>query len=248
MARLIIILFITICVTSLNAQTLRKPIPDKLVVLTFDDAVKSHYTNVAPLLKQYGFGATFFVCEFVQPPFSDTTKYMTWQQIGILNKMGFEIGNHTYHHTHVNKMNSQQMANELMYIENKCKENGVKKQLISFAYPAYDTASLAIKVLKDKGYLMARSGWSSAYDPLKDNQYLLPSFSTAGTDTAFVLQAIRQATNGKIVILTVHGVPDEAHPPVNTPLELFKIYLKYLKDNHYKVIALRDLQKYINYK
>lgn len=28
-------------------------IPDRLVVLTFDDAVKSHYTTVAPLLARY---------------------------------------------------------------------------------------------------------------------------------------------------------------------------------------------------
>src|SRR5262249_2878588 len=35
-----------------------QPIPDKLVVLTFDDSVASHYSVVRPLLKQYGFGAT----------------------------------------------------------------------------------------------------------------------------------------------------------------------------------------------
>jgi hypothetical protein len=31
-------------------------------VLTFDDAPASHATVAAPLLKQYGFGATLFVC------------------------------------------------------------------------------------------------------------------------------------------------------------------------------------------
>src|SRR4051794_15794875 len=64
----------------LQSQILKRPIPDKLVVLTFDDAVKSHYTNVAPILKSYGFGATFFVCEF-PPDFTDSNKYMNWQQI-----------------------------------------------------------------------------------------------------------------------------------------------------------------------
>ena len=39
-------------------------LPEKVVVLTFDDAVISQYTYVAKLLKDYGFGATFFVCEF----------------------------------------------------------------------------------------------------------------------------------------------------------------------------------------
>ena len=34
-------------------------IPAKLVVLTLDDAVKSHRSFVAPLLKELGFGATF---------------------------------------------------------------------------------------------------------------------------------------------------------------------------------------------
>lgn len=61
---------------SLAAQT--TPIPDKLVVLTFDDGVVSHAAHVAPLLKQYGFGATFFVCEF-PPDFHDKSKYMTWE-------------------------------------------------------------------------------------------------------------------------------------------------------------------------
>ena len=41
----------------------RKAIPDRLVVLTFDDSSQSHYTVVRPILKQYGFGATFFITE-----------------------------------------------------------------------------------------------------------------------------------------------------------------------------------------
>ena len=44
----------------------------------------------------------------------------------------------------------------------------------------------------------------------------------------------------------MHGVPDYAHPAVTTPPELFEEYLKYLHDNHYKVIALRDLAKYVD--
>src|SRR5690348_15323007 len=71
-------------------------VPDKLVVLTFDDAVRSHYTTVAPLLERYGFGATFFVTEFPQPPFSDTTLYMTWPQMAELSRRGFEVANHTW--------------------------------------------------------------------------------------------------------------------------------------------------------
>ena len=34
--------------------------PQRLVVLTFDDSVKSHLTKVAPLLEKHGFGGTLF--------------------------------------------------------------------------------------------------------------------------------------------------------------------------------------------
>ena len=58
------------------------PIPDRLVVLTFDDSVKSQATFVAPILKRYGFGATFFITEC--PKFAESWRdqnYMTWEEI-----------------------------------------------------------------------------------------------------------------------------------------------------------------------
>src|SRR5205085_10544342 len=74
-----------------------KPIPDRLVVLTFDDASKSHFTIARPLLKKYGFGATFFVSEGFDFA-TNKRDYMTWDQIAALHKDGFEIGNHTRDH------------------------------------------------------------------------------------------------------------------------------------------------------
>ena len=69
---------------------LRKPIPDKLIVLTFDDGCASGYTVVAPILKPLGFNASFYVCDF------DSFKtrkdwYMTWRQMNELDRSGFEI-------------------------------------------------------------------------------------------------------------------------------------------------------------
>lgn len=57
-------MIVVIALAAMSAQTHSsarlEPIPDKLVVLTFDDSKASHYTVVRPLLKKYGFGATFF--------------------------------------------------------------------------------------------------------------------------------------------------------------------------------------------
>src|SRR5437762_14271862 len=78
-----------------TSAKVRKRAGDRLVVLTFDDAVKSHRTFVAPLLKELGFGATFFV---THKWMDDPTNFMSWQDIAEIHQMGFEIGNHSWTH------------------------------------------------------------------------------------------------------------------------------------------------------
>ena len=69
--------------------------PNNTVVLTFDDAVKSHITVVAPLLKERGFNATFFI---THKWMDDTEHFLSWDDVAELHKMGFEIGNHSWTH------------------------------------------------------------------------------------------------------------------------------------------------------
>ncbi len=227
-----------------SAQVLRQPIPDKLVVLTFDDAAVSHATVVAPLLKKYGFGGTFFVCEF-RPDFADKTKYMSWPQMAQLDQAGFEVANHTLTHRHVNKLTPAQFEAELDSIEQRCATYRIPKPT-TFAYPGYDTHPTALPVLEAQSYQFARAGGRRPYDPTTDHPLLIPSFSTAIADKLDIKAVVQQARNGRIVVLTVHGVPDYAHDWVTTPPALFEEYLKYLHDNHYQVIALRDLARYVN--
>src|SRR5438552_15685414 len=86
-----------------------EPIPDGLVVLTFDDSAKSHFTVARPLLKRLGFGATFFITEGFD--FRDNKRdYMTWAEIAQLHGDGFEIGNHTRDHQRVTKGNLRDLA------------------------------------------------------------------------------------------------------------------------------------------
>src|SRR3954462_11809605 len=79
----------------------REPIPDKLVVLTFDDSSRSHFTVARPLLKKYGFGATFCITEGFDFP-TNKRDYMSWEEIAQLHRDGFEIANHTRDHQGVN--------------------------------------------------------------------------------------------------------------------------------------------------
>ena len=93
----------------------QKKLPDKIVVLTFDDASQSQYSYVAPLLKKYGFGATFYICEY-PPDFNDTLKYMSWYDIKQLSDMGFEIGNHGWHHSRVDHLSNDSLKSEILNV------------------------------------------------------------------------------------------------------------------------------------
>ena len=219
-------------------------VPDRLVVLTFDDAVRSHYTTVAPLLERYGFGATFFVTEFPDPPFSDTTLYMTWAEMGELGRRGFEVANHTWHHTHVDRIDSTRFAGELRYVEDKLRSLGLPTP-VSFAYPAYVTTTAATRQLREHGYTFARTGGDRAYDPVRDDPMLVPSWTLRETSRDTILDALRQARDGRIVVLTIHGVPDTAHPWVTTPVAVFEDVLRALRDGGYHVVAMRDVVRYL---
>lgn len=233
-----------------------EPIPDKLVVLTFDDSVKSQAEFVAPLLKSYGFGATFFITEGFNFA-TDRVHYMSWDDIHALHSQGFEIGNHTRAHKGVDRQSPEEFAADLKYIERRCVEYGIPIPT-SFAYPGNALSEPAVDVLRKRGYLFARRGGAPefpyekgegrAYEPGADHPLLIPSAGDSRPD--WTLDDFKAAANrarpGKPAILQFHGAPDVEHPWVNTPPENFKAYMAYLKENGFKVIALRDLARYVD--
>ncbi|RYG33103.1 MAG: polysaccharide deacetylase family protein, partial [Chitinophagaceae bacterium] len=225
--------------TTSNQTTESKPI----VVLGFDDAEISHYTIVAPLLRKFGFGATFFVCEMPWKSPSDSVYYMKWQQITELHRMGFEIGNHTGHHKNMTKLSREEMKQEIEFIETKCKAHGIPKP-VSFAYPGNRADSLPQVVLTEMGYRYGRQGGSQYYDPKKDGRLIIPSYTMGSTEKLKerTWKALKSLKPGQILVFTVHGVPDVAHPDYTTDVETFTEYLQFMKENQFQVIAMRDLE------
>ena len=211
---------------------LRKPIPDKIVILTFDDGPVSGYTVVAPILKSFGFNGGFYVCDF------DSFKtrkdwYMTFRQMKALADAGFEIGNHSAGHS--------SGFDAMMAMEDELLSNHVPKPT-TIAWPLHQAN--VTPELAAAGYIFARGGHNRAYRPTVDNPFEIPSMWCDNLD-GFV-KMVRQAAGGKIVAICYHGVPDMEHPPVSLAPEVFKVQMQYLKDNHYKVIALRDLAEYVD--
>lgn len=233
--------FFLLCTGSRGSE----PVPDKLVVLTFDDSVASQAAFVAPLLKKLGFGATFFITEgftFL----TDKEHYMTWEQIRELHVQGFEIGNHTRSHRGVANLDPENFGAEITHIEERCSEHAIPKPR-SFCYPGYGASPTAAQFLRSRGYTFARAGGSRAFNPLKDDPLLLPQAFDGKPDSTLdsFKAAVEKASDGQIAILTFHGVPDIQHPWVSTEPAKFEAYMQHLKEAGCKVVALRELNRYI---
>ncbi len=245
------------CLTTARAST-APAVPDKLVVLTFDDSSVSHYAIARPVLKRHGFGATFFITE----GFTFRTNkqdYMTWEQIAELHRDGFEIGNHTRDHLGISEKTVPRLADQLDTINQRCREHGIP-QPISFAWPGNAFHTNALPVLQKAGIRFARRGGSPevpykegggvAYEPGLDHPLLIPTAGDARPDWTLehLKRAVAMARDGRIAVLQFHGVPDGEHPWVNTPRERFEEYMAWLHQEGFKVIALRDLARYVDEK
>lgn len=230
------------------------PIPEKLVVLTFDDSSASHHAVAAPLLKRYGFGATFFITE----GFTFRTNkrdYMTWEQIAELHRAGFEIGNHTRDHLGITERTVSRLAEQLEAIAARCREHSIPEP-VSFAWPGNRFHPSALPVLEKAGIRFARRGGEPevpyalgggvAYEPGVDHPLLIPTTGDARPYWSLddLKRALALGGRGRITVLQFHGVPDGEHPWVNTPRERFEEYMAWLHREGYTVIALRDLARY----
>ncbi len=72
------------------------PLPNKPVVLTFDDGYVDAYTNVFPALRERGFTGTFFI--ITSRPDAHDPAYMSWEQIREMADAGMSMEAHTKDH------------------------------------------------------------------------------------------------------------------------------------------------------
>jgi peptidoglycan/xylan/chitin deacetylase (PgdA/CDA1 family) len=230
-------------------------IPDRTVVLTFDDASRSHLERVAPLLEELGFGATFFVTAYHM---ADSGNYLGWEEVAKLHRMGFEIGNHSWSHAGFhNPAVAETMVVDLGRVEDRLASIGVPRPTC-FAWPGNCFGPEAVEALSGYGYRFARRGMQPEfpdghhvgplYDPEVHHPLLIPTSGDLRHGQTFPIfrEIVDRAEPGKAVVLQFHGVPDPGNPDVSTDPDLFRRYMLYLRDGGFRVIALRDLARWVD--
>jgi peptidoglycan/xylan/chitin deacetylase (PgdA/CDA1 family) len=85
-------------------------LPERSVVLTFDDGYASHLSLVAPMLVRYHFTGTFFVTvSHVGKP-----GFVTWNDLRRLVFLGMEVGSHGLSHAPLTSLSRPRLEEELV--------------------------------------------------------------------------------------------------------------------------------------
>ncbi|TSA45345.1 polysaccharide deacetylase family protein [bacterium] len=123
-------------------------LPDKPILLTFDDGYEDFYTAAFPILKLHGFKSTAFVITgFVSEP---DNRYLTWKQITELDQSGLvTIGSHTVRHK---DLTTDPHAWQEIADSKKTLENALGHPVTAFAYPGGAFNEQAASLVEKAGY------------------------------------------------------------------------------------------------
>jgi peptidoglycan/xylan/chitin deacetylase (PgdA/CDA1 family) len=154
-----------------------KQIPAKVVVITFDDGYVSVYNRAWPVLQEYGFSATVYVCS----SFPGLYNYLTWDHIKVLHSGGVEIGSHSHTHPSLTTVSQTALAQEIAGSKQILEEK-LGAKIDSFCYPCGAYNEQTPVVIKNAGYTSAVTvNFRKATS--QDNSYLLPRIRVFKADS-----------------------------------------------------------------
>ncbi|MGW1379363.1 polysaccharide deacetylase family protein [Streptomyces sp. NPDC002446] len=134
------------------------PLPDRPVLITFDDGYEGVYRHALPALARHGFAATLFVATGWLRGSYDTggalDTMLDWDQVRKLAGAGVEIGGHSHRHPHLDDLDDERLRHEVL----RCKEiiadeTGVPPE--SFAYPYGHSSRRVRRTVRGVGFSQA---------------------------------------------------------------------------------------------
>lgn len=134
----------------------RDQLPEKAVVITFDDGWRSTYDVAFPILRRLGFPATLFVYADL---ISGDARTLSWEQLREMAAAGFAVESHTLSHRDLTVQKPGETPEEyLAAVEREIAESArVIEQRIGqrprfLAYPFGATNGLVVALARKHGY------------------------------------------------------------------------------------------------
>jgi peptidoglycan/xylan/chitin deacetylase (PgdA/CDA1 family) len=119
------------------------PLPDRPVILTFDDGYLDNYTNAFPLLKEYSYVGTFFL--ITAPIDFGDPAYLTWDMVQEMHRAGMDFQSHSYRHFDLRDKDQDFLIFEII-APKEAIEARTGQTVRFFSYPSgrYDDHTVAV--------------------------------------------------------------------------------------------------------
>jgi len=108
-----------------------KSLPEKPIMITFDDGYLDNYTNAYPIMKKYGYTGTIFI---VSNLVGEDPRFVNWEQVKEMQQSGFIFGSHTVNHISLTSLSKEEITNELTQSRDTIAQK-LGKPPEYFAYP-----------------------------------------------------------------------------------------------------------------
>lgn len=129
------------------------PLPDKPIILTFDDGYDDNYVNVFPTLKDFGFKGTFFIIG--APTDYGSPGYMRWEQILEMYENGMEIGAHSLTHRYNLGLFRASIQDSEIKTGHQLMVDHLPNWMPLFSYPSGSYNQYTLSLLQQLGYVAA---------------------------------------------------------------------------------------------
>jgi peptidoglycan/xylan/chitin deacetylase (PgdA/CDA1 family) len=163
----------------------RDTLPNRAVVITFDDGWENQYRHAFPILRRFGLTATFFV---FTTPIGKDPKLMSWEQLRELQAAGMTVGSHTRTHPVLPDYHAA-LHNEVAMSRADIEQHlGRAPDFFAYPFGAWDAQSAAWA--RTAGYRAARTYRGGAWNTPSDLFHLR---AVPVTDN---MQAFERAVSG----------------------------------------------------
>jgi peptidoglycan/xylan/chitin deacetylase (PgdA/CDA1 family) len=136
-------------------------LPEKPVVLTFDDGYRDFCTTALPILQQYSLAATMYLItagigttNHWLAKAGDPRPIMSWDDVLAIRDSGVEIGAHTHTHPHLDTQPRAAVREEIT-TSKRLLEDCLGQPVLSFAYPYGHYLGWTKRMVQDAGFTSA---------------------------------------------------------------------------------------------
>jgi peptidoglycan/xylan/chitin deacetylase (PgdA/CDA1 family) len=134
------------------ALTTGAALPERPVILTFDDGYRDAFEYALPLLQEYGDTGTFFLVTSLID--DGNPNYVTWDQVAEMSAAGMSMESHGYTHAEMEGRDREYLIWQMLGSKEAI-EARTGKAVRFFCYPSGYYDAQAMQVLHELGYWAA---------------------------------------------------------------------------------------------